>query len=141
MSPESKFRNAPAIWEEELWNNPKPSVALVDSFCLGGGLWLINNMDVVLSTPDAVFAYPPIRYGASVTTEILPPWILGLRGVMDMCLTGRFISAQEALNWGLISRIVPAEKLEEQGQRLCESIAKVPPMTSLCLSYVYPLRV
>jgi len=128
-NPESKFPD-PTMWHQELWDNPTPSIALVHSFCLGAGLWNINWMDVVLATPEAVFAYPPIRYGASMVPDIVPAWILGLRRTMEMVLTGRFITAQEAYDSGLVTRIVPEDQLLEEGQKLAESIAKVPPMTN-----------
>lgn len=131
-NPESVFLpgGSNSLWWKELWDNPKPSVALVDSFCLGGGMWLCSVCDIVLATPNAVFTYPPIRYGASVTPEILPPWILGLRKAMKLVLTGQCIAAQEAYDCGYVTEIVAEEDLEEAGRKLCESIARVPPMTN-----------
>ena len=128
-NPESRFFQP--MWWNELWNNPKPSIALVHSFCLGAGLANANLCDIVLATPESVFAYPPVRYGASIWPGALQPWLLGLRMCMELALTGRFLDAQEAYNCGLINRIVPEDKLLEEGQRLAESIAKVPPMTNL----------
>lgn len=129
---EMAYPPAPLLWSDGLWDNPTPSVALVHSFCLGAGLWTINQCDIVYAAPTAVFAYPPIRYGASAVLDILPPWILGLRRAMEMGLTGKFITAEEAYNCGLITRIVPEEKLDEEGRKIAESIAKVPPMTNYC---------
>lgn len=128
-NPQSRFP-FPTLWENELWNNPKISVALVDSFCLGAGMWLTHFCDIVLATDNAVFAYPPIRYGASITPYILPPWILGLRKTMELATTGRFMTAQEAYDCGFITKIVSADQLEREGKELCESVAKVPPMTN-----------
>lgn len=119
------------MFEEALWNNPKPAIAQVDSFCLGAGLWIINNCDVVYATPEAIFAYPPIRYGASITPAILPPWLLGRRQVMDMALTGKSITAAEAYNCGLITKIIPREEIEDEVRKEAESIAKVPPVTNM----------
>jgi len=127
-NPESSF--PVPYWWKELWDNPKPSIALVHSYCLGAGLWIINLCDIVYASPEAVFGYPPIRYGASLTPTILPPWILGLRKTMDMTLTGRLITAQEAYDCGLITKIVPEDKLLEEGIKTAECIAKVPPMTN-----------
>lgn len=127
-NPESAF-SYPMFWRE-LWDNPKPSIALVHSFCLGAGMANINFCDVVFATPEAVFAYPPVRYGASVWPGALQPWLLGLRKSMDMALTGRLISAQEAYDCGLITKIVTEESMLAEGQKLAESIAKVPPMTN-----------
>lgn len=117
------------FWEE-LWENPKPSIAQVHSYCLGAGLWLINACDVVYATPSAVFSYPPIRRGASITVEILPPWLLGHRKVMWMALTGEAIDAEEAYNAGLITKIVPEDKIDEKVRKTALSIAHVPPMTN-----------
>lgn len=127
-NPESQF--PASMWGPQLWDNPKPSVAKVRSFCYGAGLWMINHMDVVYATPDAIFAYPPIRYGASIVIDILPPWLLGLRKTMEMCLTGKSITAEEACNAGLITKIVPEDKIDDEVRKLAESIAKVPPMTN-----------
>jgi len=128
-NPESTFPT-PIQWWHGLWENPKPSIALVRSFCLGAGLANANLCDIVFATPDAVFAYPPVRYGASLWQGALQPWQLGLRKTMDMALTGRFITAQEAYDCGLITAIVPEGQIEEEVRKKAESIAKVPPMTN-----------
>jgi enoyl-CoA hydratase len=125
---ESRFHQR--MWWAELWENPKPSIALVHSFCLGAGLWNVNLCDIRLATPEAVFAYPPIRFGSSIESMILQPWLLGLTKTMDMALTGRYITAQEAYDCGLITKIVPEDKLEVEGRKYAESIARVPPMTN-----------
>jgi len=114
-----------------LWNNPKPSIALVRSFCLGAGLLMINQCDVVFATADAIFAYPPIRDGASVVLGIIPPWLLGRRRAMEMALTGRAITAEEAYNCGLITRVVSEDKIEEAVKEEAMMIATVPPATNM----------
>lgn len=128
-NPEASYRTG-IRWWHGLWENPTPSIALVRSFCLGAGMANANLCDIVFATPDAVFAYPPVRYGASLWAGAIQPWLLGLRRTMDMCLTGRFISAQEAYDCGLITAIVPEDKIEEEVRKKAESIAKVPPMTN-----------
>jgi len=127
-NPESSFDIT--RWWNDLWENPKPSIALVDSFCVGAGLWNINLFDIVYATPEAIFAYPPIRYGCSIVPQILPTWMMGFRRTMDMVLTGRHINAQEAYDSGLITKIVPKDKLVEEGRKMADSIARVPPMTN-----------
>jgi enoyl-CoA hydratase len=119
------------LFFDEYWNNPTPSIAVVSSYCLGAGLWLANNCDVVYATPNAVFAYPPIRYGASVQLCILPPWLMGRRMNLWMALTGQYITADEAFNSNLITKLIPEEKLEEEANKLATSIARVPPATNM----------
>jgi len=121
---------------DSIWNNPKPVVAKVDSYCLGAGLWLCNHCDMVYATEEAVFGYPPIRFGGSAICEILPPWILGLRMTKEMGLTGRTIAAQEAYNCGLITRVFPRDKIDEEVDKICMSVAKVPPMSNSVSKWV-----
>lgn len=129
-NPEGGLYRRSGLWWDGLWNNPTPSIALVRGYCLGAGLMTANLCDIVYATPTAVFAYPPIRFGSPVTPTILPAWILGLRKTMEMALTGKYITADEAYNCGLITKIVPDDKLEEEGRKAAESIAKVPPLTN-----------
>lgn len=137
-----EMRNNPEIkfpvgyWWEALWQNPTPIVTLVDSMCLGGGLHLCNFSDIVYATPDAVFAYPPVRYGSSISMGIIQPWVIGYRKALEMGLTGRFITAQEANDCGLITRIVAREELDKEGEKVSQSIAKVPPMTNYFTKHI-----
>jgi enoyl-CoA hydratase len=130
-NPEGQSVGGRDLFLEELWDNPKPSIALVDSFCLGAGLWIANQCDIVYATPNAIFSYPPIRRGASVVLSILPPWILGLRQTMWMAMTGQAITAQEAYNCGLVTKIIDENKIEDEVNKLAMSIARVPPATNM----------
>lgn len=130
-SPEGQSLAGNELLFDELWNNPKPSIAQIDSFCLGAGLWIANQCDIVYATPNAIFSYPPIRRGASVVMGIVPPWILGLRQSMWMALTGQAITAQEAHSCGLVTKIIPEDKIDAEVQKLAESIARVPPATNM----------
>jgi enoyl-CoA hydratase/carnithine racemase len=124
------LRRRDYFWDY-LWNNPKPVIAQVHSFCLGAGLQMANQCDIVFATPDAIFAYPPIRDGASVVLGILPPWLLGRRRAMEMALTGRCITAEEAYTCGLITRVVPADEIDEAVREEAMMIATVPPATNM----------
>jgi enoyl-CoA hydratase/carnithine racemase len=127
----SSLSDRVGLFGEGLWDNPKPSIAQVDSYCLGAGLLIINNCDIVYATPNAIFSYPPIRRGASVVPGILPPWILGLRQCMWLAMTGQAINAEEAYNCGLVTKIVPENKIEAEVNKLALSIARVPPATNM----------
>lgn len=129
--PEARSLGDRTLFWEELWENPTPSICQVHSFCLGAGLWIANQCDIVYAEPNAVFAYPPIRYGASIVFHILPPWLLGRRKVLDMALTGRFITAQEAYDCQLITEIVPEDEINERVKDQAMRIATVPPVTNM----------
>jgi enoyl-CoA hydratase len=130
-NPEGQSLTTHDLFFEEFWNNPTPSIAQVDSFCLGAGCWIINNIDVVYATPNAIFSYPPIRRGASVVLGIVPPWIMGRRMSMWMALTGEAITAEEAYNCGLVTKIIDEDKIEAEVNKLATSIARVPPATNM----------
>lgn len=127
-NPEATFRGY--RWFNEVWENPTPSIALIDSFCLGAGLWLCNLCDMAYATPDSVFGYPPIKYGAPITTSILPPWVIPLKKINEMALAGKMASAQEAYDWGIITAIVPRAEIEQVVNDVAMATAKVPPLTN-----------
>lgn len=114
-----------------LWENPKPCIAQVHSFCLGAGLWISNECDITYATPNAVFAYPPPRYGSAVVLEIVPPWLLGRKKTMEMSFTGKAITAEEAYNFRLINKIIPEAQIDGEVKKLAESIARIPPITNM----------
>lgn len=116
----------PNSWMMNIWNNPKISIAQVHSYCLGAGLILANACDLLVSSEDALYAYPPIRYGSSVIFTILPPWFLGVRKLKEMAYTGNMIDSHDAYNCGLVNRIMPIDKLEGEVDRLARVVGKVP---------------
>ncbi len=113
-------------WRSNIWNNPKISIAMVHSYCLGAGLMLVNACDLCVCSEDALFAYPPIRYGSSVIFSILPPWFLGVRKIKEMAYTGNMIDSHDAYNCGLVNRVMPMDKLEDEVNRLARVIGNIP---------------
>jgi len=116
---------------EAMWNCTKPIIAQVHSYCLGGGLWLANYCDIVIASADALFGYPPIRFSNPITLPVLMPWLLGMRKTNEMAFTGAMIDSQEAYTCGLINKVVPGDKLDEQVLKMAEVIAAIPPMNNL----------
>ena len=93
---------------------PYPTVAAVRGRCLGGGLEVALACDLVVLEEDAVLAAPEIRLGvfAPSATALLTGSVP--RAVAaEVLLTGRDVSAEEALRWGLANRVVPAGGLQE----------------------------
>jgi cyclohexa-1,5-dienecarbonyl-CoA hydratase len=90
-----------------------PIAASVFGSCLGGGCELAIFCDLVLSTEGAKFGQPEIQVGVfpPIAAQIMPR-IMGRKAAMDLILSGRIISAEEALRLGLINKVVPDEELE-----------------------------
>ncbi|WP_281505762.1 enoyl-CoA hydratase [Aromatoleum buckelii] len=103
----------------------KPVVAAVRGFALGGGCELAMTCDFVIAAEDARFGQPEIRLGVlpgAGGTQRLPRAV-GKAKAMDMCLTGRMMDAQEAERVGLVSRIVPPERLLDEALEAAARIA------------------
>ena len=99
------------------------TVAAVQGHCLGGGMELAMSCDLVVATDDACFAQPEIELGCypPVAAALLPSRI-GAGLTLDLALTGRTLTCEEAERLGLVARRVPSGKLDEAVQELAAQI-------------------
>ena len=106
----------------------KPVIAQVHGYCLAGGCDLMMMCDLSVAADDAVFGEPEIRFGSGVVTMVMP-WLIGARRAKELLLTGEDrIDAAEALRIGLVNRVVPRERLEEETLALARKIAVMDPV-------------
>jgi enoyl-CoA hydratase len=110
----------------KVWEMPKPVIAAVHGYCLAGACELAMACDITVATEDAILGEPEIRFGSGPVTLIMP-WVVGLKKTRELLYTGDTLTAQEAERIGMINRVVPKDKLEEEVQKLADKIAKVPP--------------
>src|SRR5258705_1776124 len=110
---------------EHLRRIRKPVIAAVSGYALGGGDELALMCDIVIAADNAKFGQPEINLGimpGAGGTQRLPRAV-GKAKAMDLCLTARTMDAQEAERAGLVSRIVPLEKLKDEAMAVAEKIA------------------
>jgi enoyl-CoA hydratase len=111
----------------------KPTIAAISGFCLAGGLELALWCDLRIATEGSTLGYPERRWGVPLIdggTQRLPR-IVGLGRALDLILTGRLVSAEEALSIGLLTEIVPAGAHVERALALAEGLARFPQRTML----------
>ena len=104
---------------------PMPAIAVVQGPVVGSGCEIAAACDFIVATQDASFRTPEALRGTVGATQRLPR-ILGKRLAKDMMFTGRVLSAEEAREAGLVSRLVPAIELEEMLLRMTAEILKAP---------------
>jgi enoyl-CoA hydratase len=103
----------------------KPVVAAVAGYALGGGNELAMMCDIVIAADNARFGQPEVNLGimpGAGGTQRLPRAV-GKAKAMDLCLTARTMDAQEAERAGLVSRVVPLERLMQEALGVAEKIA------------------
>ena len=107
-------------------NTRKPIIAAVSGYALGGGCELAMMCDFIIASDSAKFGQPEINLGviAGIGGTQRLARAVGKAKAMDMNLTGRFMDAAEAERSGLVSRVVPAAKLQAEARHAAEKIAE-----------------
>lgn len=118
-----------ATWEV-IKRIKKPLVAAVSGWALGGGCELMMHCDVVIASDTTQLGQPEINLGvmpgAGGTQRLTRA--VGKALAMDMILSGRFLSADEALQYGLVSRVVPVEHFKTEALKVAHQIAAKAPI-------------
>lgn len=108
----------------------KPSLALINGYAFGGGLELAMATTIRVASPNAQFGQPEVKLG------IIPGYggtqrlarLVGKGRAMDLCLTSRFIDAQTALLWGLVTHVFDNASLHTKGEEILLSIMNMAPL-------------
>jgi enoyl-CoA hydratase len=108
-----------------LWRSPRPVIAQVHGFCVGGGTDLALCSDLIVCAEDCRIGYPPARVWGSPTTAM---WIyrLGAERAKRLLLTGDALDGRRAVEWGLASECAPADELDAAAAALAERVAQLP---------------
>jgi enoyl-CoA hydratase len=108
-----------------LWRSPKPVVAQVHGFCVGGGTDFALCSDLIVCAEDCRIGYPPARVWGSPTTAMWT-YRLGLERSKRLLLTGDALDGRRAVEWGLASECAPEAELDDACLALCRRVALLP---------------
>ena len=118
-----------SVWDQ-IRKTKKPLLAAVSGFALGGGCELAMMCDLILASETAKFGQPEIKIGtmpgAGGTQRLTRA--LGKAKAMELILTGRFLSAEDALKYGLVVKVVPVEFYLEETIALAKEMASLSPI-------------
>ena len=104
---------------------PQPVIAEVATIATAAGCQLVAACDLAVASTEAKFATPGVRIGLFCTTPMVPlARAIGPKRAMEMLLTGDFIDAATAAEWGLVNRAVPPEHLRSETLALARKIAE-----------------
>lgn len=118
-----------ALWER-IRKIAKPIIAAISGYCVGGGLELAMNCDIIIASENARFGQPEINIGVmpgAGGTQRLTRTV-GKHRAMQLILTGATVDAQEAFRLGIVSKVVPRELFLEESKKVAFEIASRAPI-------------
>ncbi|MFN8509064.1 MAG: enoyl-CoA hydratase/isomerase family protein [Deinococcaceae bacterium] len=119
---------------ETMYTYPKPIVAALEGSAIAGGAGLASVCDIVVSSETAKMGYTEVRLGfVAALVGVFLVRLVGQRRAKELLLTGKLISAEQALEWGLINAVVPKGQALEKALEWAQDIAKQSP-TALAAS-------
>ena len=105
------------------WRNfPKPTIAMVEGYCIYAGWMLAAAMDVVFASEDALFLAGFVEYMSI-------PWDIGIRRAKELCFESRFLPAAQAQEYGFVNRVLPPADLERETMAYARRVAENSPAT------------
>jgi len=108
---------------------PAPVIARMPGWCLGGGLELALACDIRIAADNAQLGMPEVKVGIpSVIHAALMPRLIGNARASWLLLTGEIVNAVDALQWGLVSRVVPLDALDQEVERVAALLAGFGPV-------------
>ncbi len=137
-------------WREELardvdvtmrlWSLPRPTIAAVRGWCLGGACELAMACDMIVAAEDAKLGEPEIRFGSG-PVALLMPFVIGQKKTNELLYTGDAVDAREAYRLGLVNHVVPIDALDAEVAELVRKIAPTPlpvlRLTKIALTRAY----
>jgi len=109
------------------WRNlPKPVIAAAQGKSIAGALMLLWVADIIIAAEDATFSDPVVAFGVNGVEYFGHPWEFGARKAKELLFTGDSFTAHEAMQLGMVNRVVPAAELDGAAMDMARRIATKP---------------
>ena len=110
------------------WDSPKPTIAAVHGYCLGGALELAVACDLTVAAHGCRLGEPEVKFGSGIVALLLP-FLCGTKRARELLLTGNDrVTPEQAEAWGLVNRVVDPELLLDEARTLAREIARNDPL-------------
>src|ERR1700681_184855 len=111
-----------------LWEFPKATIAQIHGYCVGGGTVYGFLTDLSIASDDAYFQMPlPQGFGLPGAQTMIEPWVLmNWKRTAEYLFLAPTISAEQALEWGMVNRVVPRDQLESTVEEMARTVAHMP---------------
>ncbi len=118
-----------------LWEFPKATISQVHGYCLGGGTVYAYLTDLTVASEDAYFQMPlPQGFGLPGAQTMVEPWVMmNWKRAAEYLYLAPTLSASDAMEWGLVNRVVPADQLEAVVEEMAAKIALMPLTTVMAV--------
>ncbi|KAJ4233085.1 hypothetical protein NW759_001868 [Fusarium solani] len=107
----------------------KPVIAAVNGLCLGGGMEMVLNVDIIIASDKAKFGLPEVSRGVVAIAGALPRLIriVGRQRASEMALLGRMYTAQQLIEWGIVNKMVAPDQVVEEALQWAVDMANNSP--------------
>ncbi|HEY1497250.1 MAG TPA: enoyl-CoA hydratase-related protein, partial [Candidatus Solibacter sp.] len=114
---------------QKIQSIPQPVIAEVQGIATAAGCQLVATCDLAVAAEEAKFATPGVRIGLFCTTPMVAlTRAIGRKRAMQMLLTGDFVDASTAADWGLVNQVVPAADLQSATRAMAQKVAEASPL-------------
>ncbi len=108
----------------KFWDCPKPTIAVVQGYCLAGAFELALACDMTVAAEGTMFGEPEVRFGTGIVAMLLP-WITGPKQAKELLLTGEDrLSAEDALRMGIINCVVPPKEAAGRARNMARKMVR-----------------
>lgn len=125
MDRRADTRNETVLWKK-MWNLHKPIITMIHGYTIGGGITIAMLSDMVFAAEEGLkLGNPEVALGY-ISNFPISPYKMPFNKARELCLLGNFWNAQDLKEAGLVNKIFPYEKLEEETMKIAQRIAETP---------------